>query len=866
MPDGQPAPVSHQHADDTSLHVLEPRDAQVALDTSIGLFCAASCSQLNAGKSQAFLVQAQPLASATVSTLPSISFITGQQTIKHLGVSLGYDMPAACHQTFTGIYQAIRAKVRHWSARGLSFSGRVHVAKQVLAASLWYHATFQRPPEQLLQQISRQLTRYVATAQHQSQGDAAVALAQGNSQDSAALPASAPSAALFPRALTSSLPPAQGGVGLVEVPTQIQALQAKVVSRLLEPERLAWKVFQLHHLSRAPQASQLAYGATILFSTASTASLHLPARLMGYVTAFRALQPHRLLPVNAMPAEAILNEPLFLNQQIRLPLSPATTHSANGGVGSRPFTPQDQPLLLAAGITKVAHLQAALQIQHPQALTACLQSLLLALPLPWQAAATAAPTAPPWRQGHSASGTQLIQNTQTGQQHTVSPHCQLLQAPTQAISISGPMHVTPWDPSRPWRGPAQQSAQSTVALYSQGRLWGPEHLSWGVWGWGQQPAHQLVVRQASQRLRLIQARKHGILAPGALTCEPRLLPSLGSVLTPTQVLQALESRWTASMQASSAGRARLSSDVPDSQPAWMALSRGRRQHWSQRQLQQQAQQQQQPSQQPQPHHSDRAAIGDTVDVLAPPASHPQLSEWRRVWELASAAYFNRQHRVLWWRILHGCVMCGAFSAYIGRATMEQACCPYACCSSPNQPQTISHMFLECPMAATVIGWLCRLWQAVTGHLPDASVATILVASTSEGHCASDALLQTWHRLRLAVLHSIWTAARIAASSTHTSTQASQSSSQSHLASKLALKTIVSMIRHDWVKCTDDVRQLSGVCSSWLRGRDPSMTLQAFRDLWCHHDALASIHTAHTGTEDKLELVVNLSDMVPVQLF
>ncbi|KAL3155634.1 hypothetical protein ABBQ32_012668 [Trebouxia sp. C0010 RCD-2024] len=139
MPDGQPAPVSHQHADDTSLHVLFFFfffffwDAQVALDTSIGLFCAASCSQLNAGKSQAFLVQAQPLASATVSTLPSISFITGQQTIKHLGVSLGYDMPAACHQTFTGIYQAIRAKVRHWSARGLSFSGRVHVAKQVCA-------------------------------------------------------------------------------------------------------------------------------------------------------------------------------------------------------------------------------------------------------------------------------------------------------------------------------------------------------------------------------------------------------------------------------------------------------------------------------------------------------------------------------------------------------------------------------------------------------------------------------------------------------------------------------------------------------------------------------------------------------------
>ena len=111
-------------------------------------------------------------------------------------------------------------------------------------------------------------------------------------------------------------PHAQGGVGLVEVPTQIQALQAKVVSRLMEPERLAWKVFQLHHLSNAPHTRALAYGATILFSTVSIGCMQLPARLKGYVTAFKALQPHRLHQVNDMPAEDILNEPLFFNQQI----------------------------------------------------------------------------------------------------------------------------------------------------------------------------------------------------------------------------------------------------------------------------------------------------------------------------------------------------------------------------------------------------------------------------------------------------------------------------------------------------------------------------------------------------------------------
>ena len=118
---------------------------------------------------------------------------------------------------------------------------------------------------------------------------------------------------------TSSLPPAQGGVGLVEVPTQIQALQAKVVSRLLEPERLAWKVFQLHHLSSAPHTRALAYGATILFSTVSINCLQLPARLTWYVTAFKALQPHRLLKVDAMPAEDVLNEPIFSIARFQYP-------------------------------------------------------------------------------------------------------------------------------------------------------------------------------------------------------------------------------------------------------------------------------------------------------------------------------------------------------------------------------------------------------------------------------------------------------------------------------------------------------------------------------------------------------------------
>ncbi len=84
-----------------------------------------------------------------------------------------------------------------------------------------------------------------------------MALAEDWSHGSAHLPSAAPGAALYPWELTSSLPLSKGGVGLVHVPTQIQALHAKVISRLQEPEKLAWKVFQLYHLSQVSQIQPL---------------------------------------------------------------------------------------------------------------------------------------------------------------------------------------------------------------------------------------------------------------------------------------------------------------------------------------------------------------------------------------------------------------------------------------------------------------------------------------------------------------------------------------------------------------------------------------------------------------------------------
>ena len=144
----------------------------------------------------------------------------------------------------------------------------------------------------------------------------------------------------------------------------------------------------------------------------------------------------------------------------------------------------------------------------------------------------------------------------------------LLEAAAQPVSAGRPVHVVSWDPSRPWRGPAAQQSQAGAVQYSQGRLWGPQHLSLGVWGFGQQPAHELIVKEASQRLRLIQAFARGSsTAPAGLTCKPCFMPLPGSGQTPIQVLHATEAKWAAAIRSTATATAHIRSDTPDSLPA-----------------------------------------------------------------------------------------------------------------------------------------------------------------------------------------------------------------------------------------------------------------------------------------------------------
>ena len=47
------------------------------------------------------------------------------------------------------------------------------------------------------------------------------------------------------------------------------------------------------------------------------------------------------------------------------------------------------------------------------------------------------------------------------------------------------------------------------------------------------------------------------------------------------------------------------------------------------------------------------------------------------------------------------------------------------------------------------------------------------------------------------------------------------------------------MRSNWLLVGSDIRLRAGVLSHWLRGRQPSMTAEAFQSRWCHGEVLCS---------------------------
>jgi hypothetical protein len=150
------------------------------------------------------------------------------------------------------------------------------------------------------------------------------------------------------------------------------------------------------------------------------------------------------------------------------------------------------------------------------------------------------------------------------------------------------------------------------------------------------------------------------------------------------------------------------------------------------------------------------------DLLDPVTQHMGQVDvnsysWVAAYRQAGHKRLPRQLRVLGWRLLHAGLKVGArpmLSA--GRRAPRGFTCPARQCQQPPQLETLTHLFMECPVAAAVWQWFAQLWQQVQpgAIVPVGSSRVLLLDDDSVWAPPADKQ-QLWTYMRLLLLESIW---------------------------------------------------------------------------------------------------------------
>jgi exonuclease III len=830
LPDGSPAPPSHQHADDTSLHAANRRSANVLLQQAVEPFCRASGARLNRGK-----CQGMELGSSTpfVGTDPDsgVPFPdTQQQPIRHLGILLSAQgVMQHAEQLFRERLQTITWRCWQWAKQDLTLMGRALVAKQMMASVVSYHAQFVPVPEQLMTRIHRRITAFVLgkgclTEQQLTQR-----------QDS-------------PPAAVACLPTSMGGISQVDVRAHTAAMQAKVPAALLHPKRAAWKAFMRANLHRALPG----LGEAVLVQQSkqplARATARLGLRHRAYLSAFQATGMQRHTPHDAMSRQQIQLELLVGNHSVG---------RASDGLMLPTASSVPRPLPQQAGAT-VGEVLGSLSLQpgaDPVVLPAAWRHTLQQGDSDdcwrtnpsdeWVVHSTTEGSSAAYRVQHDGSlkEAELPEEADTS---TWAPCCVV-----DTAQLTHPTGVL----RRQQQAEAQQQQQQQQqqppepALFLVGR-WDTIRVDPSVWGFGHHMGVlQFTVRAATQRLlqhQCSRANPKGWV-PG-VGVRPRLWRDRDGAEAPQTGLQQLEAgqkrrfeeRLAASNAAGSSGSTHSGGNAnqfSDTALAaayhapWMAPSQPRqlpRQRAADRasaitaQRQQQQQQQQQPSA---PARDDLAdpLTGHTDDVDT--AQHAWVAAYKR----AANKQLPHRLRELGWRVLHAGVEVGARRMLRARSTdtAQQFTCQHPQCQQQQEPplETTSHALLTCPAAAAAWQWFARrVWQKVQpGAEVQVSSARLMLLDDCSAWAPPQDKAQLWTHLRLLMLETLWQmrCSLNTGGAVHTA-QAAACSFKAKMQRQ---------IRMDWLRVDSDIRLEAGVPAMQLNGRDPTLTKRAFDAKW-----------------------------------
>ncbi|BDA40487.1 hypothetical protein COCOBI_01-1400 [Coccomyxa sp. Obi] len=341
------------------------------------------------------------------------------------------------------------------------------------------------------------------------------------------------------------------------------------------------------------------------------------------------------------------------------------------------------------------------------------------------------------------------------------------------------------------------------------------------WGLGKRPGHQYVVKEATQRRQVLHRLKHG-------HPQSPVRPAIWADSTDDQRsgLRAIEAHWASTAAGTCAsqqslGKRRRGEPDPSSHAAWMSPPPKRPPPWRDRPHPQ-------PSA-PAPRLQRQHCSPDTVDAAAV-ARGPQ-PPWAHVWRVIATSHLDRGQRMTVWRLLHGKLFVGAFTRHIHRSEPAGYNCPHPLCT--QEEATLTHVFITCPLAASIWGWFAATWAAVTGEDPPPLSADLFLADDQRQWQPASRLTPLWHRLRLATICQLW------ASYQRTRHQTGAAESAGVVAARL-LSSCRKAILGDWRLATVNVRTTSGVLSDWLRGCDPKLTREEFTARWCHRNVLCAV--------------------------
>jgi len=767
LPDGSLAPLSHQHADDLTVHVASLADAQVVMQGPIRLFCEASGAEVHAGKARGLhLGVLQPFVGADPGT--GIQFVGPTEPIRHLGILLGTDVEACRTALYADLATRLERRVARWATSSLSLFGRTYVARQCFASMLTYHAMFLPPPAPFLRRAVDLLAHFVALGERVTPGRRA--------------------ASLFPNRAVSALPWEQGGMRFPDLHAIVIALQSSVVSRLLRPRQAAWKAMFVQWLGRprewveahpaVPRRDIDCWGMGLgtIFCTQQL-PLHtaadegvvggVPARVRSYIRAFRRLHPHRADLATSFAA--VMGEPLFFNAAITDP-------------AGRPFGGAHWRLCAEAGIQRVGDLRrlfrplvdnlqgAARQQEHLSAAEA--QSLLRALPMAWQGfVLQPEEPLPDWAAWTEHPGAFLRRLDPMAPGMGVMLQVYRLQgvgrAATGRLVATGDA-VAPTDVRRGslipaiadvWEGGSaglRADPALPIFLFSGSQPWPFDPRAWMV---GTSPVLRLSASVAAQRWRDVRLWEARSAHSAHLPLRPAIWEDdWGPDADPLQGLRACEQRHLRVVGGQPAAhylappRRRPRGEGDGADPDWLDLQRPPAPRISVRErLATRAPPDPVRRGQGLPQQDARAF----TDVLAPEEGLAR-PPWSHVWGGIAHCGLSHRERECAFRVLHGCVFTGVFKGYLHMTVPADALfCLHTSCGAPHF-DTLSHTFLTCPLAQQLWRWLGDVWSALTDARFPVSAAVLMADDRRMWRPAPDAA-DLWVRLRILGLATLWKA-------------------------------------------------------------------------------------------------------------